>query len=57
VLQQLRLDRERAAIKREIDRLQEAGPSADEQRMNALLVRSRELKQQIELLMEAESRS
>jgi DNA primase len=57
VLQQLRLDRERAAIKREIDRLQEAGPSADEQRMNALLVRSRELKQQIESLMEAESRS
>ena len=57
VLQQLRLDRERAAIKREIDRLQESGPSADGQRMNALLVRSRELKQQIESLMEAESRS
>jgi DNA primase len=57
VLQQLRLDRERAAIRREIDRLQEAGPAADQARMNALLIRSRELKQQIELLMEAESRS
>jgi DNA primase len=57
VLQQLRLDRERAAVKREIDRLQELGPSADEQSMNALLVRSRELKQRIESLMEAESRS
>ena len=48
---------ERAAIKREIGRLQDEGPSADEQKMNALLVRSRELKQQIESLMEAESRS
>jgi DNA primase len=57
VLQQLRLDRERAAIRREIDRLQEAGPAADEGRMNALLVRSRQLKQQIESLMEADSRS
>ncbi len=57
VLQQLRLDRERAAIKREIDRLQDQGPSADEDRMNALLVKSRELKQRIESLMEAESRS
>ncbi|MEN3337425.1 MAG: primase [Acidobacteriota bacterium] len=57
VLQQLRLDRERAAVKREIDRLQELGPSADEQSMNALLVKSRELKQRIESLMEAESRS
>jgi hypothetical protein len=57
VLQQLRLDRERAAIKREIGRLQDEGPSADEQKMNALLVKSRELKQQIESLMEAESRS
>jgi DNA primase len=57
VLQQLRLDRERAAIKQEIGRLQDEGPSADEQKMNALLVKSRELKQQIESLMEAESRS
>jgi hypothetical protein len=53
----LRMDRERAAIQREIDRLQEAGPSADEARMNALLIRSLELKQQIESLMEADSRS
>ncbi len=57
VLQQRRLDRERAAIKREIDRLQEAGPGSDEARMNALLVRSRELKRQMESLIEAESRS
>jgi hypothetical protein len=57
VLQQLRMDRERAAIQREIGRLQEAGPSADEARMNALLIRSLELKQQIESLMEADSRS
>jgi hypothetical protein len=57
VLQQLRLDRERAAIKREIDRLQSEGSSADDGRMNALLVKSRELKQRIESLMEAESRS
>jgi DNA primase len=57
VLQQLRLDRERAAVKREIDRLQNEGPSADDGKMNALLVKSRELKQRIESLMEAESRS
>lgn len=60
VLQQRRLDRERAAIKREIDRLQEAGPAGgagDDERMNALLVRSRELKRQMESLIEAESRS
>jgi len=56
VLRQLRLDRERAAIQREISRLQEQGPSADDARMNALLVRSRELKQRIESLMEAERR-
>ncbi|MDQ3212692.1 MAG: DNA primase [Acidobacteriota bacterium] len=56
VLRQLRLDRERAAIQREINGLQEQGPSADDARMNALLVRSRELKQRIESLMEAERR-
>lgn len=56
VLQQRRLDRERAAIRQEIDRLQEAGPAGDDERMNALLVRSRELKRQIESLMESESR-
>lgn len=53
VLKKLRLDRERAAVNREIDALQEQGPEADDRRMNALLVRSRELKQQIESLMEA----
>jgi DNA primase len=56
VLKKLRLDRERAAVRQEIERLQEAGPAADEGRMNALLVTSRELKQRIELLMEADSR-
>ncbi len=56
VLQQRRLDRERAAISREIDRLQDAGEAADDGRMNALLVRSRELKRQIESLMEADTR-
>jgi DNA primase len=56
VLQRLRLDRERAAVKREIDHLQEQGPAADDRQMNALLMKSRELKQRIELLMEAEVR-
>ena len=53
VLKKLRLDRERAAVNREIDALQEQGPEADDRRMNALLVKSRELKQRIESLMEA----
>jgi hypothetical protein len=57
VLKMLRLDRERAAVNREIDALQEQGPGADDRRMNALLVKSRELKQRIESLMEAESPS
>jgi hypothetical protein len=57
VIKKLRLDRERAAVRQEIERLQEAGPAADDGRMNALLVTSRELKQRIELLMETESRS
>ncbi|MEP6914686.1 MAG: DNA primase [Acidobacteriota bacterium] len=57
VIKKLRLDRERAKVRQEIERLQETGSAADNGRMNALLVTSRELKQQIELLMEAESRS
>jgi DNA primase len=57
VIKKLRLDRARAAVRQEIERLQEAGPAMDQGRMNALLVTSRELKQRIELLMEADSRS
>ena len=56
VLQRMRLDRERAAVNRQIDHLQEQGPGVDDGRMNALLMKSRELKQRIESLMEAEGR-
>jgi DNA primase len=56
-LKKLSADRERADVQREIDRLQEQGPGRDEVRVNALLVRKRELSQRIESLMEAESRS
>ena len=56
-LKKLRVDRERAGVQREIDRLQEEGASRDEARVNALLVRMRDLAQRSESLMEAESRS
>jgi DNA primase len=56
-LKKLRVDRERAGVQREIDRLQEQGASRDEVRVNALLVRMRDLAQRSESLMEAESRS
>lgn len=56
-LKRLRADRERADVQREIDRLQEQGPARDEARIDALLVKKRELSQRIESLMEAESRS
>jgi DNA primase len=55
VLKKLRLDRERAAIMRDIQRLQEQGGQGDQEQMNALLVASRQLKQRIELLMEDQS--
>jgi DNA primase len=45
-----RLVRERSDVKREIIRLQEQGPAADEARMNALLVRMGDLSRQIESL-------
>jgi DNA primase len=56
-LKKLRVDRERAGVQREIDRLQEQGAGRDESRVNALLVRMRDLAQRSESLMEAESRS
>ena len=54
-LKKLRVDRERADVRREIDRLQAQGASRDETRINALLVKMRDLSQQRESLMEAES--
>lgn len=56
-LKKLHVDRERAGVQREIDRLQEQGAGRDEARVNALLVRMRALAQRSESLMEAESRS
>jgi DNA primase len=55
-LKKLRVDRERADVRREIDRLQAQGDGRDETRINALLVKMRDLSQQRESLMEAESR-
>jgi DNA primase len=55
-LKKLRVDRERADVQAEIDRLQDAGPARDDARINVLLVKKRELSQRIESLMEAESR-
>jgi DNA primase len=54
-LKKLRVDRERADVRGEIDRLQAQGASRDESRMNALLVKMRDLSQRRESLMEAES--
>jgi DNA primase len=54
-LKKLRVDRERADVRREIDRLQAQGASRDESRINALLVKMRDLSQRRESLMEAES--
>jgi DNA primase len=52
-LKRLRFDRERAAVQREIDRLQEQGVVAHESEIVSLLARKRVLLQQIEVLMEA----
>ena len=55
-LRKRRLEGERADIQRDLDQLQEQG-GADEHRINALLVRKRELSQRIEALLEAQSPS
>ena len=52
-LKRLRCDGERAAVLREIDRLQEQGAVAHEAEIVSLLARKRVLLQQIEVLMEA----
>jgi len=52
-LKRLRFDRERAAVQREIDRLQEAGAARHEAEIVSLWARKRALLQQIEELMGA----
>ena len=52
-LKRLRCDRARAAVQREIDRLQEQGAVVHEAEIVSLLARKRVLLQQIEVLMEA----
>jgi DNA primase len=52
-LKRLRFDRERAAVQREIDRLQEQGASQHEEEIDSLWSRKRALLHQIEALMEA----
>lgn len=51
-LKKLRLERERADVTREIDRVQEQGSGRDEARIDALLVRMKDLSQRIEALMD-----
>jgi len=53
-LRRLRLDRDRAAVQRDIDRLQQDGATRHEDAIVALLVRKQALLQQIEALMGAE---
>ncbi len=55
-LKKLRFDRERAEVQREIDRLQEQDAARHEDQIVALWVKKRDLLQQIEALMGAESR-
>jgi hypothetical protein len=52
-LKRLRFDRERAAVQREIDRLQEQGAAHYEAEIDSLWSRKQLLQQQIEALMEA----
>ncbi|OFW10179.1 MAG: DNA primase [Acidobacteria bacterium RIFCSPLOWO2_02_FULL_67_36] len=52
VLKRLRLDRERAEVQREIDRLQAAGSARNDVQMNALLGRMNDLSQQIDRMKE-----
>ena len=51
-LKRLRFDRERAAVQREIDRLQEQGAARHEAEILSLWSRKQALLQQIEALME-----
>jgi hypothetical protein len=51
ILKRLRYERERAALQREIDRLQQAGESTPGTELQELLVRKYELIQRIEGLM------
>ena len=53
-LKRLRYDRERAAVQREIDRLQEQGAASYEDQIVALWARKKTLLQQIEMLMGAD---
>jgi hypothetical protein len=50
-LRRMRFDRERAAVQREIDRLQEEGAARNEQEILALWARKKTLLQQIEALI------
>jgi hypothetical protein len=49
-LKRLRYERERAAVQREIDRLQEAGQGGDDARIDALWRQKKDLSQRIEAL-------
>jgi DNA primase len=55
-LKKLRCDRERAAVQREIDRLQEQGAAGHQDLIVALWAKKRDLLQRIEALMGAESK-
>jgi hypothetical protein len=52
-LKKLRLERERADVQREIDRVQEQGSGRDEAQIDRLLVTMRDLSQRIEALAES----
>jgi DNA primase len=56
-IKKLRVDRELAGIQRELTRLQEQGPRADETAMDALLLKKQAWLQRRESLIEVESRS
>jgi DNA primase len=56
-IKKLRVDRELAGIQRELIRLQEQGPRADETAMDALLLKKQAWLQRRESLIEVESRS
>jgi DNA primase len=49
-LKRLRYERERAAVQREIDRLQESGQGGDDARIDALWLQKKDLSQRIEAL-------